>query len=209
MLRKLATLGGVGLAGIALIGAGAAATFTQDTSSYHAVQAGTMNVVLSTGNGPQSQTLSFPAGAAKQSTFSISNDVDVNNIGNITANEVRLQLTDNASVGTADQALKSQLSVCMQSMGYVIFNGKLTDFENYGSIVIGPQSVPPPDAYTITLYAGSGFQGCGAAASGITAGSPSAYTTALTATGTNTAASLTNTAQGGSLAVIVTLSYEG
>jgi predicted ribosomally synthesized peptide with SipW-like signal peptide len=211
MLRKLATLGGVGLAGIALIGAGAMATFTQETTSSQAVTAGTMNVVLSHNGGPQSQTLSLPAVGPVGSTFTMGpNEVQIDNIGNIPANEIKVQVTD----ANNNQALHDGVFVCLYSNGYLLFNEPLTVAEGYGPIAVGTQLVPPPDHYTLVVYAGGAYTGCGPTSTSIAGGAfqpggPS-YAGALPNLGTNPgAASLPNPAQGGTLIVKVTVSYEG
>lgn len=210
MFKKLASFGGIGLAGLALIGTGAMATFTQDTTSIHPVTAGTMNVVLSTGGGPQSQTLELPATGPTGSTFATTAyDVQIDNLGSVKANEVRIQLTDENNRQPADLALHDQMYACLYSNGYILFNQPLTVAEAYGSIAVGTQLIPPPDHYTLVLYAGSAFQGCGGPSTSIANGAFQPNGPTLPGVGTNTAASLNNDAQGGLVKVKVTISYEG
>ena len=49
-LRTMAVLGGLGVAAIALIGAGASATFTTKTTSTQRITAGTLSLVLTAKN---------------------------------------------------------------------------------------------------------------------------------------------------------------
>jgi predicted ribosomally synthesized peptide with SipW-like signal peptide len=198
-LRKFANLGGVGLAGLALIGAGAAATFTQSTTSNHPVQAGTMNVTLS-GAGTLSdsgRTLTFATFGPTNSSFTTGDQaVTITNNGNIPVLEIV------ATIGaTGDTALLGQLYVCEVSSGQVIYNGPLS--------AAGAQAIngtltayPGPgntDGYSINVYAGNVTTGCGAAT---TPGAPAV-------SGPSTAPSLLNSAQGQSATVSLTVDYSG
>lgn len=214
-LKMIAAVGGVSLAGIALIGAGASATFTQDTTSSQSITAGTMNVDLSaqgaTGNGTPNITL--PAAGPESSTFSESKLITITNNGNIPVNEISLKLGDTNNNAT----LQSETWACFYSDGEVLFNEPLTTVEGYGSgVVMGP--VAPnggTDSYTLVVYAGQIDNGCGAAFSGFDSGSHAytsweAYSGAAPALGSNpSAASLTNPAEGGVITPTVTVSYAG
>jgi hypothetical protein len=211
MFRKLAILGVASAVGISLIGAGVSATFTQDTTSSQALTVGSMNVVLSTAGGPQSQTLSLPAVGPVGSTFTMGpNEVTIDNIGNIPADEITLQVTDTNN----DAALQSQAFACLYSDGYVVFNEPLTVAEGYSAFALGTQFIPPVDHYTLVLYAGSAYTGCGVTSTAVSGGAFQAggptYGGSVPALGVNpAAASLTNAAEGGSLTVQVTISYQG
>lgn len=220
MFKKIATLGGVGLAGIALIGAGALATFTQDTNSNQVINAGTMKVVLSadgaSGNG--TPTITLPPVGPTGSTFTAGpNLVTINNTGNIPATEISLKVSDTNSGSNADLALKAQTYACLYSAGYIIFNEPLTVAESYLAFAVGNTQVPPPDSYTLVLYAGNGsgaYAGCGTTSTSVSGGAfqpgGATYTGSLPTAGVNpTAASLDNNAQGGALNVKVTISYQG
>src|SRR5487761_1277322 len=95
-LRTIAVVGGLGVAGLALIGAGAAATFTQNTTSSQKITAGTMNVVLSAdgaaGNNTPSITLADLGPV--NSSFETATQITIHNNGNLTVNEINLQLSD-------------------------------------------------------------------------------------------------------------------
>jgi predicted ribosomally synthesized peptide with SipW-like signal peptide len=199
MFRKFATLGVVGLAALALIGAGAAATFTQTTQSYHPVQAGTMNVTLS-GAGVLSnsdQTLTFATYGPTNSTFTTGDQaVTITNNGNIPVLEIV------ATIGSSgDATLISQLYVCEVSSGTVIYNGLLS---GAGAQAINGTlaAYPGPnntDGYIINVYAGNSTTACGAVTTVGNAAAP----------GTSTAPSLTDAVQGKNATVSLTVSYSG
>lgn len=209
-LRTIAILGALGVAAIALIGAGASATFTQNTTSSQSITAGTMNVTLAatgaSGNGSPNITLA-PVGPVGSSFVTPATLITITNNGNIPVNEVALQFSDTHNNTT----LQSETWACFYSDGYLFVNEPLTTVEGYGSVeVAGTIAAGGTDSYTVVFYAGSTDGGCGAAFTGYSGG---AYTSAegysgAPAFGTNpTAASLTNSAQGGVLTPSVTVSY--
>ncbi len=198
-LKKIAALGGVGFAGLALIGAGATATFTQTTQSYQQITAGTMNVQLSTAVTGASlsnnnQTLTLPAFGPTQSSFTTGDQlVTITNNGNITVQEI----TEQMGV-TGDSALINQLYVCEVSSGTVIYNGPLASGLSAQQIA-GTLAPNATDSYIINVYAGAEPTACGAVTQiGATA-----------VAGTSTAPSLDNNAQGKTATVSVTISYQG
>ena len=210
-LRTIAVVGGLGLAGLALVGAGASATFTQNTSSSQKITAGTMNVTLAapdaSGNNTQNITLKDvgPVG----STFETDTLVTITNNGNIPVSEINLQLGDTNNNGT----LQSEAWVCFYSDNELLVNEPLTTVEGYGSAAVGGSiAVGGTDTYTLVVYAGSADNGCGGAFTGFTGGS---YTTNETpasppAFGTNPSSpALTNPAQGGVLTPTLTVTYAG
>jgi hypothetical protein len=212
-LRKIATLGGVGIAGLALIGAGATATFTQDTDSIQTVTGGTMNVVLSANgaSGNNTATISLPAvGPVSSSFVGGPNEVTITNAGNIPINEIGLQVSDTNNNAT----LQSETWVCFYSDGSLFFNEPLTTVETYGlGTVAGTVAAGATDTYTLVLYAGSQNAGCGATYTGFSGGQ---YGNAETFSGSTpgfglnpAAASLTNPAQGGTLNVDLKITYQG
>ncbi|MHB8891847.1 MAG: hypothetical protein ACYC65_07355 [Candidatus Limnocylindrales bacterium] len=203
-LRKFATLGGVSIAGLALIGAGAAATFTQTTQSYQQVQAGTMDVTLS-GDGALSNsdhTLTFAAFGPTNSSFTTGDNlVTIKNSGNITVQEITEQIG-----ATGDGALISQLYACEVSWDSgsgiyrVIYNGPLSGGLGLQAIA-GSLAPGATDTYKINVYAGSTVNTACGAVTGIGAAAPAAPAP-------NPAAiSLDNLAQGLSATVSVTVGY--
>jgi len=210
-LRTIAVIGGLGIAGLGLIGAGASATFTQNTTSSQKITAGTMNVTLSapdaSGNNTQAITLKDvgPVG----STFETDTLVTITNNGNIPVSEIDLQLSDSNNNAT----LQSEAWVCFYSDGELLVNEPLTTVEGYGSAAVGGGiGVGGTDTYTLVVYAGSADNGCGGAFSGFSGG---AYTNDETysgtpAFGTNpSSSSLTNPAEGGTLIPTLTVTYAG
>ncbi len=195
MFKKFVTLGGVGLAGLALIGAGATATFTQSTTSNHPVQAGTMNVVLS-GAGTLStdqRTLTFAPLGPTGSSFVYAQLVNVKNVGDIPANFVYETLT---AAGGSD--LIAGLHVCISSDN-ILYNGPLSSAP-VGQQLAGPLAANGgTDKYTVTIYAGDQVTPCG---TGVAMG-------ALQPGVTSPAPSLPNAAQGQSVTIGVRMDFEG
>jgi predicted ribosomally synthesized peptide with SipW-like signal peptide len=212
-LRTIVVVGGLGVAAIALIGAGAAATFTQDTTSTQKITAGTMNVVLSApgASGNNTPTITLPDEAPVGSTFATPPTViTITNNGNIPVSEIALKLADTNTNST----LQSEAWACFYSDGEILVNEPLTTVEGYGPATVGGGVAPGgTDTYTMIIYAGSIDTGCGAAFTGFSGG---AYTTNETYTGSAptrggnpSAASLTNGAQGGTLTPSTTVTYTG
>ena len=197
--RKFLTLGAVGLAAIALISAGASATFTDATQSNQSVQAGTINMVLSstnaTGNG--TKTITMPTVGPTNSTFKSNGDIiTMTNQGTVQADAIWLGIASTAA-NNPGVALKAQLSVCIYSnptttsSGGVIFNGLVGTLETMGGgqgqQIAGPFAPGGTDNYSVEFYAGTNATKCGNA----------------------TPASLTDAAQGGLVATTVTVKYLG
>lgn len=178
-VRNIAILGAVGVAGLALIGAGAAATFTANTSSTQTINAGTLSVVVSSPDAPgcttvadacTSLTLTTPPSVG--STFDTpASVVTLTNVGTIPAyySTVTATETDNNS------AFVDGTSVCDYSIGgdgvghYVgiDYNGSLSLYVADGVQDIsgtGPEYVIQPgytDSYSVDFYAGTITDACG------------------------------------------------
>ncbi len=218
-LRTIASVGVMSIAGLGLIGTGAHAVFTQNTTSSQSIQAGTMNVVLSSPTataGNNTANLTLPSTGPTPSTFTTAPElITINNNSNIPVNEVALQLSDTNNNST----LQAETWACFYSDGSILFNEPLTTVEGYGqAAVLGTIPAGGTDSYTVVFYAGrTENTGCGAAFTGFQlkpyGGFPGAYYSSESypqSPGTNaSAASLTNPAQGGSLTPTVTLSYTG
>ena len=209
-LRTISVVGGLGVAGLALIGAGASATFTQNTTSSQQITAGTMNVVLSApgASGNNTANIALADVGPVGSTFSTpATVVTITNTGNIPVSEIALQLGDTTNNGT----LKSEAWVCFYSDNELLVNEPLTTVEGYGAATVAGSIAPgATDTYTMVVYAGSIDNGCGATFTGFSGG---AYTTFEPYTGAPAlgpnpgAADLTNAAQGGVLTPTLTLTY--
>lgn len=198
-LRNIAVLGGIGVAALALIGVGAAATFTQTTVSNQQIQAGTLDVTLSTTLGGATlsnngQTLTLAQFGPTQSSFTTGDQlITITNSGDITVNEITEQLG-----ATGASALINELSVCEVSSGTVIYNGLLKDGLSLQSIA-GTIAPAGTDSYTINVYAGSETTACGTVT---TVGSTAVL-------GTSSGPSLDNSVMGLTANVSVTVGYSG
>lgn len=220
--RKFLTAGAIGVAALALIGAGASATFTTATDSNHPVTAGTIHVVLSSADAPGCTapsngctSLTFPAVGPVGSTFeTATHRVIITNVGDIPVMEKNMVLSDWNNGSTAAAYLRAQMNVCVRS-GYpadggpwTVANGKLTTGEALSpSVLMGtsPSLALPAnggtDYYDVSFYAGQDST-CGTISS--------AGTNTASAWGSySTPASLTNEAMGGSVTPKITFNYTG
>ncbi len=198
MSRLTAAALGVGAVGLALVGVGAGATFTDATNSTQTIQAGTLNMTLST-NAPGATTstdgksVTLADASPVGSTFKTDAvTFEITNAGTLTANEIWLNGSDTNGGSAADQALLAQTNVCIYSPyidssnpGGVVFDGLLSRFENGGQQVTGPVAPGQHDHYTAEFYAGNVTTKCGA----------------------ETSPDLTNDAESGSITPTVTLHY--
>lgn len=209
----MAVLGGLGVAAIALIGAGAAAQFTTSTTSTQNVTAGTLSVVLygPSGNnwgGNGTTSLTLPAVVAGSSFTTGDQTVTMYNNGTLPAGEI----TEAIGTNYPGSALAGELSVCETSFGpggtpqYVIYNGPLSGATSYVQPISGTIAVGGTDTYTINVYAGSEPTDCGSAS--VTTISQAAAGVIATP-GTSTGTVLDNTVEGESLNVTVTVGYSG
>lgn len=225
-LRFIAMTGVMSLAGLGLIGAGAHAVFTQNTTSSQTITAGTMNVTVfspgATGNG--SQAITLPATGYEGSSFMTAYTVTITNNSNIPVDEISYQLSDSNNNST----LQTETWACLYSDGYEYFNEPLTTVESYGQAAEMLYGIAPlsTDSYTLVIYAGTSENtGCGGAYSGFSwtpwtspggITLPGAYWAAETYSGAAptlganpAAASLTNPAEGGTLIPTFTAGFEG
>lgn len=118
--RKVLIVGALGVAAVALVGAGAGATFTDAVNATQTVTAGTMNVQITDGGGGtvsgDGKTVTLPAFGPTGSTFETTHRIiTVTNNGNITVTTAAFQMNE-SHVGTANNnALLAQTNVCIQS----------------------------------------------------------------------------------------------
>jgi hypothetical protein len=196
--RSIVVVLGSAAATLAVIGLGAGATFTDATHSVQKVQAGTLNMSVTSPDGSTSsdgKTVTFPDTAPVGSSFATAPHViTITNNGSIGADEVFLGASHTTPGGANDHALLNEMYVCVYSPpstnggpGGVVFNGPLTQLESNGQQISG--HVPPgeTDAYTAEYYAGNVSTKCGA----------------------SSAASLDDAAQGGIVSPSIDLSYQG
>ena len=201
-IRKMAMMGVMGVGGLGLIGAGAHATFTQNTVSSQKITAGTMNVDLSSPVagvlGNNTPTLTFPAAGPENSTFTTGDQVvTITNNSNIPVSEVTSTPGDTVVASTANTAFAAQAYLCEVSSGVVIYNGPLSAAP--AQAIAGTLAAGATDTYTVNIYAGTATTACG-----------SVTTVGATAvSGTSTSPSLSTTAQGGVIDPTMTVSYQG
>jgi hypothetical protein len=161
----MAILGGLCVAALALIGAGAAAQWTTQTTSSQTITAGNLSVVLSSPNaigGQNTTDLTLPnIGPVGSSFISTPQLITITNNGTVTANEINLQVKD-ISGNTPGSALASEMSMCFYSDGTVVFNGLMSADEGLGNMPVGGSIAPTAtDTYTVVFYAGNEDTGCG------------------------------------------------
>jgi hypothetical protein len=200
---------------LSLVGVGAHATFTASTSSSQTVNAGTIGVVVSAPDsscpsytdGCQSLTLSAlgPVG----SSFTTGDQaVTATSTGSLPAYETGWTLTaspgsplvNEASVCIVRQASSGPWSINPQ----VYYNGPLSGVNGVFVAISGwPALITggATDTYIVNVYAGTETTACGAA----TYSSTPQWTIATT--GSSTAPSLSNDAQGDGMTVSVALTY--
>jgi predicted ribosomally synthesized peptide with SipW-like signal peptide len=200
-LRNLAMTGALGVAGIGLVGVGAHAVFTQNTTSSQQITAGTMNVTLSTtgagalGNNTSALTLA-PVGPTGSSFTTGDEVVTITNHSNIPVNIT--------SIGTGStyptSALATELYICeVDPYGYVDYNGPLSGAT---TVPYGPGNPIAPlatEPMIMNIYAGNETTACGAVT----------HVGHLAVAGTSTAPSLGNGAEGQSIVVTVTTGFSG
>jgi predicted ribosomally synthesized peptide with SipW-like signal peptide len=234
--RKFFIVGAMGVGAMALIGAGASATFTASTDSNQTITAGTIRVVLSS---PTSigchdatngcTTLAFPTVAPVGSTFeTATHRVTITNVGNIPVSERVMNLTDSNDSSSASLHLRAQMNVCVRSSDnttnsrWVVANGPLIKGESLSPAVImnqGPSlelaANGGTDFYEVSFYAGQD-SACGRVTS---AGSHTAEAWGVPHIDGDPAGgstrfytmplSLTNEAMGGSVTPKISFNFEG
>ena len=213
--RPLVALLTVGVLGVATVGVGAGATFTQAVRSTQTITAGTMNVTVS-GPGTVSsdgKSITLPAPAAVGSTFETARQVvTVTNNGNIPVHSVRIGMTESHDHGSAaSNALAAQMNVCIQSTDYsgswVEGNGPLTAAVALG-VAQNPVVLNPGQTLTFsaTFYAGKDSANCKTTRSDGT-NTRDAWNALLG--DYTTPAALTDAAQGGVVTPTLVFSFEG
>jgi predicted ribosomally synthesized peptide with SipW-like signal peptide len=215
--KTIAMTGMMSLAGLGLVGAGAHAVFTATTTSSQQVTAGNLSLTLSsplaTGDGSVGNPLVLPAIGPTQSSFVANNQVTITNTGNITATEISLAVGATNNGSAASIALQGEMWACLSSSGTILFNEPLNTAIGYGTIAIGATTVPPPDNYTLTLYAGSADAGCGLTFTAVSGGAfQSSPTQSIVAGATNTdptALSLDNFAENGVVTPTMSMTFTG
>jgi predicted ribosomally synthesized peptide with SipW-like signal peptide len=198
-IRNLAMTGALSVAGLGLVGMGAHAVFTAQTTSSQQFTTGGMNVTLSTtgagavGNNTNALTLA-PVGPTGSSFTTGDQVVTITNNSNIPVN-----ITSVATSSTyATSALATELYICeVDPWGYVDYNGPLSGAT---SVPYGPGNPIAPlgtEPTIMNVYAGNETTACGAVT----------HVGYQAVAGISTAPSLSNGAEGQSITVTVTVGY--
>jgi predicted ribosomally synthesized peptide with SipW-like signal peptide len=221
--RNFLTAGALGVGALALIGAGASATFTDEVSAAQSVNAGKMSLRVTSVGGTTSEdgrSVILPAFGPVGSTFETpANVITVTNTSDIPVASVAFQMSATNNGSNASAYLNAQTNVCIRSTDpsgtWVEGNGPLTTAVALTPTVKQNPVTLAPNAsmnYSVNFYAGKNsttlFDGkvCGATISdgpGTTAAWKAisgAYVTP---------ASLTNAAQGGLVTPKLTFSFTG
>ena len=207
--RKFLAAGAAGVAALALIGAGASATFTDAASGSQVITAGTMSVYAHSEGGSTSadgRTVTLPAFGPTGSTFQTTNQpVVITNNGNVKVTELKITVGDSNNGAANSAALRNQVNVCMWSDPWIVANGPLTTGEALDPAVkLNKVDLAPGASETmyVDFYAGMDSAKCQTTASSgeITASRWGTYVTP---------ASLTNAAQGGVVMPTVTIHFTG
>jgi hypothetical protein len=216
--RKALTTGAVGVAALALIGTGAGATFTDAVHANRTVNAGTMNIQITSGGNisadHKSVTLSpvGPTGSTFESEHKI---ITITNNGDIPATADAFQMTE-SHVGTANNnALAAQTNVCIQSTDdsggpWTEGNGPLgTAVALHPTVKENPVVLQPGQTMTFSVdfYAGQDSTQCNATSSD--GSNTRAAWDGYDGGPYHTPASLTNAAQGGTITPTLTSSFTG
>lgn len=186
--RKALTVGALGVGAMALIGAGASATFTDGVHADQSIRAGELNVSV---RGPadsstDGKTVTLARLGPVASTFTTGPQrVFAMNAGTVNAHAVRLS----AAATGGPRSLRAEIYVKIvrwsgangTGTNTEVYNDTLTNLEANPISITGPVVVPSGwDQFDVTFYAGS-------------EGAPS----------------LSNPSQGGVVVPTITVDYEG
>ena len=216
-VRSLAMVGALSVAGLGLVGTGAHAVFTANTTSAQKITTGMLTVAVSAPDSNcvsstddcQSLTLD-PLGPVGSSFTTGDQAVTATDVGTVPANETSWtltaspgsQLVNEASLCIVRQASSGPWSINPQ----VYYNGPLSDESGVVVPIAGwPELIPggATDTYIVNVYAGTETTACGAAPYSST----SQWTIAVA--GPSTAPALSSDSQGLSMTVSVALTYSG
>jgi predicted ribosomally synthesized peptide with SipW-like signal peptide len=208
-LRTIAMTGVLSLAGLGLVGAGAHAVFTQNTVSSQTISSGSLGVVLwangASGDNTATITLATPPNVG--SSFTTGDQlVKMINNGTIAATESTVTLSGVTTYGATNDLLNG-LQVCVATNNnLVIYNGSLVAVSGspltyYGGTTIAASG--GSDYYFVNIYAGNEPTMCGNDTANEYADT---YGTDSTS---NSSALGSNSAEGESVSVSLTVGYTG
>jgi hypothetical protein len=217
--RKIFTASAVGIAALALIGAGATATFTGSVDATQTITAGTMGLTITNGGGgtvsADGRSVTLPAFGPTGSTFQTPNRIlTVTNTGNVTVKAAAFQMTETDAGNANDIALLAQTNVCIRSTDlsggpWTEGNGPLATAVALNPTVVENPVVLVPNqsmTFSVDFYAGQDSVCHPVSSDGShTADAWNGYQ----GHGYLTPASLTNAAQGGVITPTLTFSFTG
>ena len=217
--RKFLTVGALGVAALALIGAGAGATFSDSVDANQKVTGGTMDLVISNGAGgkvsPDGKSVTLPDFGPTGSTFETTHRViTVTNNGDIPVKSLAFQMGGTHGTSQASYILWNQVNVCIKSTDrsgtWTEGNGPLTTAVALTpSVAQNPVDLVPRQSMTFSVdfYAGKDSKNCAAGYSDGTKTSNAWYS--HEGGWYKTPASLTNDAMGGVVTPKLTFSFTG
>lgn len=159
--KIIATIG-AGVAGLALIGAGAGATFTDSIHAQQQITAGTLSMTVAgpEGSSTDGKTVTLAPVGPTQSTFTTGpQKITTTNSGNITASAITLSLD---ASNNNNAALLTQVWVKIDSWTapneggskVEVYNGPLSGLTSMA--ITGDVPAGATDPFEMTFYAGSG-----------------------------------------------------
>jgi predicted ribosomally synthesized peptide with SipW-like signal peptide len=169
--RSVVALVGAGILGIAAVGMGAGASFTDAVNTNQKITAGTMHMTVTSTSGTVSadgRTITFHPLGPVGSTFETDNNIiTVHNSGNVPATTAAFQLTETHGSSAASAALLNQMNVCIMSTDpsgtWTEGNGPLTTGVNLNPSVEENKVVLRPGAsmtFSVSYYAGQDSSHC-------------------------------------------------
>lgn len=189
-LKNLAMTGALSVAGLGLVGMGAHAVFTAQTTSSQEILAGTPGVAISMPGTscPNADwhctSVTMPLVGPTNSTFTSGDQVlTLTNTGNIPMTEDTISF----AVTSPTSALATEAQVCFGSTGlgtggawYPIYNGSLAGFNGVSYSQAGdvltiagtaysmhaPVDFGPTDSFVLNVYAGAETTACGPSTAG-------------------------------------------
>lgn len=186
-LKNLAMTGALSVAGLGLVGVGAHAVFTQNTTSQQTINAGTMNVTLHSdgatvlyGTDNTAALVLAPTNSHEGSSFAEVYHVVMTNNSNIPVSEVSFQLGATNDGSGPSSVMQAGLWACLYASdagasgpGEIYFNSPLNTAITWGAGASKFLQLPVggTDDYTLVIYAGPSDNGCGPRYDGFVAGS--------------------------------------
>ena len=162
--KIIATIG-AGVAGLALIGTGAGATFTDNVNAQQQITAGTLSMTVDSnapGSSTDGKTVTLAPVGPTQSTFTTGRQlITTTNSGNITASAITLSLdaSNNNNPALLDQVWVKIESWSAPNQGGSLataYDGPLSGLAGHPMAIMGDVPAGDTDPFYVTFYAGSG-----------------------------------------------------